>query len=80
MSDRNTGRDRKQTNGEGEKKGGRQDTIAAGRRVNGVPVGAMMDEAQSQSERLGEEERERREMSERQPGTRREEDRERESV
>ncbi len=40
----------------------------------------MIDEAQSQSERLGEEERERREMSERQPGTRREEDRERERV
>ena len=35
----------------------------------------MMDEAQSQSEKLGEEARERREMSERQPGTRREEDR-----
>ena len=45
-----------------------------------VPVGAMMDEAQSQSERSGEEERERREMSERQTGTRREEDREKESV
>ena len=44
----------------GREKGGRHDTIAAGRRVNGVPVGAMMDEAQSQSERLGEEERERR--------------------
>ena len=45
-----------------------------------VSMASLWDEAQSQSERLGEEERERREMSESQPGTSREEDRERESV